>query len=304
MKPAISVVMPVYNGEKFLAEAIESILNQTMLDFELIIVNDKSTDSSVSIAKKYANQDKRIRIIDNKYEKGLSGALNTGLDATEGLYIARADADDILRPHRLKTQFDFLESNKNIDIVGGGYRTFGNATEKEIFHPSSSLEIARKFLTNTYFCHPTVMFRKSLLTTIPHYPQVICEDFAFFSIVVRSHKGYNIKNILVDYREHTDNYSLSHKEKITNSVFTTFKDNYNWYLGTLFGAEQYYEFKAKRILHLKDLFRIIHTELYILKKIRQTYKLPIISLQNMFSLFNFKKEVIIALLLTAVNYKK
>jgi glycosyltransferase involved in cell wall biosynthesis len=105
----ISILMPVYNGEKYLREAIDSILNQTFTDFEFLIVDDGSTDNSVEIINSYQNS--RINLVKNDKNEGLVYTLNRGLSLAKGEYIARMDCDDISLPERLKKQIDFLDSN-------------------------------------------------------------------------------------------------------------------------------------------------------------------------------------------------
>lgn len=112
----ISVVMSVYNGEDFLAEAIESVLNQTYKDFEFIIVDDGSTDSTPKILAKYQALDQRI-IIDSHANMGLANSLNRAIDIAKGEWIARIDADDIMLPNRLEEQTKFVEANPEVDVV-------------------------------------------------------------------------------------------------------------------------------------------------------------------------------------------
>ncbi len=266
--------MPLYNGEKYLSEAIESVLNQSYKDFELIIIDDASTDSSKEIALSYQKNDGRIKVTENKYEKGLAGALNTGIDASSSDYIARTDADDINKIDRLETQLKFLEKNKDIDIVGGGYHTFGSDNSKNIFHPKNSLEIAWKFLSNTYFCHPTVMFRRIVLNTIPHYPNTGSEDFAFFSKIIHKHKGFNIPKILIDYRQHDSNYSNYARPQIQDSVYNTFMENYKYYMHDDAYSEIYFKYKKERILLLRNYIKMLKIEFRITNSIRKSYNMP------------------------------
>ncbi|MDO8669476.1 MAG: glycosyltransferase [Candidatus Buchananbacteria bacterium] len=116
-KPLISVLMPVYNGQKFLKEAINSVLNQTYQNFEIIIINDASTDKTKKIASSFVKADPRIKLINHQKNKYRSGALNTGLKHASGSYISFLDADDVYLPDKLKKQLAFLEKNKNIDLV-------------------------------------------------------------------------------------------------------------------------------------------------------------------------------------------
>ena len=135
--PLVSVVMPVFNGEKFLVEAIESILSQTFTDFELIIVDDGSTDGSADIIRAYAEQDSRIRFVQLAENMGEAGARNAGIAVASGKYIAAMDCDDISLPERLRMQVEFLESTSPIDGVGSGVQACRRGIESAPYLPSS-----------------------------------------------------------------------------------------------------------------------------------------------------------------------
>src|ERR1700680_111125 len=113
----VSVVMSVFNGERFVSEAIESILHQTFHDFEFIIINDGSTDGTADILSRYQNSDPRVAVHDQQ-KKGLVQSLNTGCGLARGRYIARMDADDIAFPERLERQINYLEQNPDIALIG------------------------------------------------------------------------------------------------------------------------------------------------------------------------------------------
>ncbi len=277
--PTISVIMPVYNGELFLKEALESLLNQTYEDFELIVIDDASTDRSKEIALSYQNSNSRVKVISNKFEKGLPGALNTGLSVASGKYIARADADDINRLDRFKCQVQFLEKNQDIFVVGGGYAPFNPETgyRKEIFHPTSSIEIAWNYITDSSFAHPTVMFRRSVLEKFPQYPTVANEDFPFFSQIVQEYKCENLHKILIDYRKHDKNLSETKALEGQRVVKDQFYKNYSYYNAPKEYAEIFYNFAAFKKTQIKDLFIVVNISFNILNKIRNNYSLSILS---------------------------
>lgn len=160
---AISVIMAVYNSEKYLAKAIESILNQTFKDFEFIIINDSSTDNSLNIIKEYQKKDKRIRLMNNKKNIGLTKSLNKGLKIVKSKYIARIDADDISLPRRLEKQYKYLEGNPDIFLLGTGAHNMneeGNNTTN--FKPLTSFEEIKKQLpSQNCIYHPSIMFRNN-----------------------------------------------------------------------------------------------------------------------------------------------
>lgn len=275
--PFISIIMPAYNAEVYIDEAIESIISQTYTEWELIIINDSSTDRTAAKVTAWQTKDSRITLINNTYSKGVSGALNSGLKKATGEYIARADADDINAPHRLKVQSDFLKKNQDIVVVGSWYKTFGLRQPRIHKHPTSSHWIEWKFISNTFFCHPSVMFKASLLNIISEYPSTAAEDFAFFSKIIHLQKGYNIPLPLVKYREHKKSVSHSNAEGLNTSVYETFLSNYKYYLGSQDDAEIFYNFHAKRDISFKNI-SIIFSKINIIgSKITTKYSLSYIS---------------------------
>lgn len=264
--------MPVYNCGAYLREAIESVLAQTYTDWELLIVNDSSTDDGPEIAASWAVQDARIRVLQNIHLKGLAGALNTGLAVARGFYIARADADDINVPERLQVQYNYLQMHHSIDIVGSWYETFGQGQKTIIRrHPTRPVVIAWKFLTNTYFCHPTTLFRRSILTTVPQYPYTGSEDFGFFSQVVHTHQGANIRRSLLKYRQHGANYSHTEKPAIALSIKETYTKNFAWYTGSTSHADLFFRFHAQYDLSVSTIATIIDLSSAITRKITTQY---------------------------------
>ncbi len=163
MNNLISVLLPVYNCDKYLAESIESILNQTYKNFELIIINDGSTDNSLSIIKKYERLDDRIILVSRK-NKGLIETLNEGIKLSKGKYIARMDQDDISVNDRLDNQYKYITKN-SLDICGGNVITidkFGNEL-KYYKKPSNQNDILLTLINDVPFAHPSVMIKKSFL---------------------------------------------------------------------------------------------------------------------------------------------
>ncbi|MCC8152339.1 MAG: glycosyltransferase [Lachnospiraceae bacterium] len=124
--PIVSIIMPVYNAQEFLSEAIESVLNQTFTDWEMIIVDEPTTtDSTDDIIRHYMESDERIRLIINEEKLGISKSLNVALDASRGTYIVRMDADDISLPNRLEEQVKYMERNPDVGISGCDYDVMG-----------------------------------------------------------------------------------------------------------------------------------------------------------------------------------
>lgn len=199
--PKVTVLMSVYNGESFLREAIESILNQTYKEFEFLIINDCSTDGSLKIIKSY--NDSRINIIENKENIGLTKSLNKGLELAKGEYIARMDADDICLPHRLDIQVSFMDSNKEIGICGSWIQILGTTTILKFPKENEAIKV-HMFETNA-LAHPTVIIRNSFFKTFSlHYDATFrcAQDYELWSRAYIHFKLANIQEVLVSYRSH------------------------------------------------------------------------------------------------------
>lgn len=159
----ISVIMPVYNSEIYLEEAINSILNQTHKNFEFIIINNGSTDNSLNIIKKFKEIDRRIILIERK-NRSLIESLNDGLSKSKGQYIARMDSDDISLPSRLAKQFSFMENNKLIGVCGTWIEIIeSDKTIKVKKFPQDDQSLKTTLLFSVPFPHPSVMIRASVI---------------------------------------------------------------------------------------------------------------------------------------------
>lgn len=180
-KVEISVVMSVYNSEKWLNESISSILNQTFKNFEFIIINDGSTDSSESIIKSFANTDDRIILI-NQANCGLTKSLNKGISISSGRYIARIDADDISLPDRLKKQYEILESSDNLGLCYSSFFEI-DSSGKQLGKSKvvSKFDQVKRNLSKgvNNIAHSSVMFRKSIFESLNGYREKLkkSQDF-------------------------------------------------------------------------------------------------------------------------------
>ncbi len=209
--PAITVLMPVYNAEKYLADAIDSILNQSFNDFELLIINDGSTDSSEKIILSYS--DSRVRYMKNEKNIKLIATLNKGIEIANGKYIARMDADDVSLPSRLQVQFDFMESNPNVALCGSWFELIGDRTGIAKYGGEHN-EIMMKMLYQCHFCHPSVIMRKSMIDTFDvkfDSAYIHAEDYDFFVRIGEKYKLANIQTALLKYRIHERSVSASNK---------------------------------------------------------------------------------------------
>jgi len=202
-QPLVSVVMPVYNGERFLRDAIESILNQTYKNFEFIIVDDGSTDNSLKIIKEYQKKDKRIRLIENKKNLGQAKSLNKGLSLAKGKYYAKIDSDDIACKTRIEKEVDFLERNNNYVVVGSNLEIIdeNNNTIGYRFYHQEDREIRKLIIIKSPFAHPSVMIKLSALKKI-YYDEsfLYCEDYDLWFKLLKYGKGKNLSHFLLKYR--------------------------------------------------------------------------------------------------------
>lgn len=200
--------MPVYNTEKYVKQAIQSILNQTFTNFELIIINDGSTDDSLKIIQSF--DDKRIKIIQNQINQGISFSLNKGVNLAEGKYIARMDADDISMPNRLEKQVEFLSNNPSIDFVGCSIKGIDRLGKPKRFsiRDYNHKRIECLLLFTCPFYHPTIMAKKAVFANLKYDTKYDgMEDWELWTRIVRQYKTANISDVLLQYRRHENNTS-------------------------------------------------------------------------------------------------
>lgn len=216
VNPKISVVMAVYNGEKYVSEAIESILNQTYKDFEFIIINDGSKDNTFELIEKYQNQDQRIKLV-SRENNGLVQSLNEGIKMANGDYIARMDADDICLPTRFEEQLSYMDFNK-LDLCGSWVQTFNSQSELAILeYPEKHNDIEFRSFFMCSFAHPSVMIKRSIFDKIK-YKNETAEDYRLWcDILSNGYKAGNIQRVLLKYRIHNAQLTQIRTEELINS---------------------------------------------------------------------------------------
>ncbi len=215
--PKISVLLPVYNSELYIKEAIDSILNQTFSDFEFIIIDDASTDKSVEIIQSYS--DSRIQLIVKPQNLGYTNSLNYGLTIAKGDYIARMDSDDISLPFRFEKQVAFLEANLDVVACGTNYQILG--TDYVVTKPELHEDIKIELLTESCIGHPTVMLRNETLQKNQISYQIKfepAEDYALWVHMLNYGKLHNLQEVLFLYRNHEGQVSVTKKEIQRNSA--------------------------------------------------------------------------------------
>lgn len=197
-KPRITVLMPVYNAERFLAQAIDSVLAQTFTDFELLMLDDCSTDGSLSIIQSYS--DPRIRLYQNEQNMGISPTLNRGIALAQSALIARMDADDLCHPQRLQKQYDYLQQNPDCAMVSSLVRVISEEGNLLRIDDFKSPYFYYNLTFECWIYHPTITFRKQAIEEIGGYTVPYSEDFELFWQLLRRHKIHNLPELLLDYR--------------------------------------------------------------------------------------------------------
>lgn len=200
--PKVSVIMPVYNAEKYIGEAIESILDQTYTDFEFIIIDDGSSDGTVAAVKGY--DDRRIRFYQNEHNMGVAATLNRGLDLATGEYIARMDSDDISLPERFEKQVRFMDEHSEVAVLGAGIELFFAQHGERIFSQKPE-ELKVDLLFGNCFAHPAVMMRAAYFGGSGfRYDNRFnkMEDFDLWDRVSQHYAIASLPEVLLKYRIH------------------------------------------------------------------------------------------------------
>lgn len=210
--PKITVLLPVYNCELYIKTAVESILNQTFTNFELLIIDDASTDATVSILKKF--DDPRIQLIEKPLNSGYTNSLNYGLKIAKGQYIARMDADDISYPERFARQIDYLDNHPDVVVCGTTYKIVDN--DKKIILPQDHEAIKIGLLWGNCVSHPSVMIRKKIVDDFSiryDTSKEPAEDYDMWVRLLSIGKLHNLKEILLEYRVYGNQVSRKRAEE-------------------------------------------------------------------------------------------
>lgn len=254
--PTISVIMSVLNGELFLEDAINSILNQSFKDFEFIIIDDCSTDKTPIILENFSKKDHRIKIITKQKNLGLTGFiknLNKAISISNGKYIARMDADDISKPERFQKQVEFLETHPEVSLVGAQIN-FINENNEIIGEKKAALEnnkIINNMTSSIQLFHPVIMFRNN--QNIKYREKFLyCEDYdLYLNLITQEKKLANINEKLLDYR--ILNNSISRKGDNFVKKLMVEKALYFYKLRKKTGIDLYESFENKEILEINNI---------------------------------------------------
>lgn len=219
--PLVTVLLPVYNGEEFILEAARSILDQDYPNFELLLINDGSTDQTDSLIREHLLNDNRVRY-HTRLNKGLIETLNEGIFLAQGEYIARMDADDVSHSNRLSRQVEFLEKHPEIAVLGTAYNSITeNGKLLGVRKPPSRCSIIKAmFLFGNPFAHPTVMLNKKLIADDLFYDKdfLHAEDYELWLRLSLKFQLSNLTDICLDYRVLDQSVSRRNEEQQKDSV--------------------------------------------------------------------------------------
>ncbi|GHU16190.1 hypothetical protein FACS1894163_05060 [Spirochaetia bacterium] len=215
--PLVSVIIPCYNCEKYVELAVQSIIDQTYPNLEILITDDCSTDNSYNILKELAQNDSRIILIKNEANLKLAKSLNNMIDMAKGKYIARMDADDISLSERIMTQVEWMEAHSDYAICGTNAWVM-NSNEKIIrksILPATNEEINNSKYCRSPFYHPTVMLRTDVIKIYKYNEKfpLAAEDYELWFRMLKNCKGYNLKQRLLKYRDLSGSISNTNQDK-------------------------------------------------------------------------------------------
>jgi glycosyltransferase involved in cell wall biosynthesis len=304
--PKISVLLPVYNAEPYLAETIDSVLAQTFSDFELIIINDGSTDRSADIIRSYS--DKRIRFIEQQ-NMGLSATLNKGIALARGEYIARQDNDDISLPERFRKQADYLDAHPSAMLLGTSAEIIddkGCRTGRTLDHQKSSVGLKYNLLFNNPFVHSSVMFRKAVIVSAGDYRvnNDFFEDYDLWSRIARVGDVANLKERLLLYREVQSSMSRTtsdYMQRVINQSISNIlyycpglpKQKVGECVSYISGTAECRDFKVA----LRLIKEVLH-QLNVAFALKESVPLPLVKRESNKQVLSFKRHYYNSILLS------
>lgn len=236
--PKVSIILPVYNGAQYLEQAMASVIKQSFLDFELIAINDGSSDNSAGILEQWRQKDPRIKIINHTQNLALVATLNEGLAAANGMFIARIDCDDTWNSGtKLQKQVDFLEKHQDYALVGTWAEMIdGNGMFAYNFTPpSEDSQIRRQLLWHNCFVHSSILARKDVMLKAGGYSpkQRYLEDYGLWLRMGLIAKLANIPEVLVRYRLSSGGVTQTHNKEQIRAALALVREFKNKYPGFL-----------------------------------------------------------------------
>ena len=267
----VTIILPAYNGAKWIEKAIKSALAQSFDDFEFIILNDDSSDNTEEIIKKFASQDTRIKYLKNAKNLGVQKTRNIALEKSQGEYIAEIDQDDEwIDTDKLRKQIEFLKNNTNYVLIGtGAVMVDENSVElARYLMPKTDVEIKKKILRANCFIHSSVVYRASVVKKIGGYTvEKMSEDHDLWLRLGRVGKFANLEEYAVQYRFSTRGYNSSDKivRLKQNLLFAKeHKDFYpNYFFALLSGCIKIFFYPIFKLMpvKLKGIFLLLHKKI-------------------------------------------
>jgi glycosyltransferase involved in cell wall biosynthesis len=268
--PRVTVLLPVYNGDRFLREAIDSVLGQTWEDFELLVVNDGSTDETATILKNYS--DTRLQVITNEHNTGVSASLNRGLAHASGEYVARIDADDLALPERLVEQLYYLDRHPNVGLVASATEVVdkdGAFIRVEDFGTISPEQLYYTLTFVNCIASSSVTFRRGLVLEIGGYDESMrfAIDYDLWLRVSRRAKIVKLDKVLAKWRDTETNISRRFKEEQSAFANTAFLKNLRALMGTSINVDDALRFH--NVAYPDRDFSITYPSLLVLERIHE-----------------------------------
>lgn len=258
--PKITVLMSVFNGEKFIRESIDSILSQTYKDFEFIIINDCSKDKTAKILSSY--NDTRIKIIHNNKNIGLTKSLNIGLQLAKGKYIARMDSDDISINNRLEVQYNYLENNPQTGMVSCWVQLIDDQGKNLLIWDKYNYEEEIYYALNFRNCiaHSSVMFRKDIIMKIGGYNEniLLAQDYELWYRLSKKTKIYKIQDVFIKWRKTKLGLSSKFQKYQKNSAFALAKEIIEFNIKTELSEEKIQVLQSNTVNCSIDIQSIIY----------------------------------------------
>jgi glycosyltransferase involved in cell wall biosynthesis len=217
--------MPAYNAERYIAQAMDSILTQTLANLELIVVDDGSLDDTAEMVRRYADRDRRVRLLEHEANRNICHALNTGIEAARGAYVARMDADDWSYPYRLERQVAFMDAHPDVGVSGGTIEVCDEQLRplNRRTYRRTDREIRQRLFRYSPFAHPTVIYRTSAAREVGGYDPALAdaEDYDFFFRLGRRWEFANLTDLLLRLRTTETSISQARgrrQERLTISI--------------------------------------------------------------------------------------
>lgn len=276
-QPMVSVVIPVFNGAPYLEAAVASVFKSTYRNFEVLLVDDGSSDHSRKICKSLEKKYRRVRFYQFPTNRGLSRVLNFALAKAKGKYICRLNQDDMMLPHRMVTEVDYLESHEDVMAVGSWIRLFtDDGSEQIIKFLKSDADIRKLWYIVSPFADPTVMYRKKIAIKAGGYLQAFwpADDTHLWYRIAQFGKLANIQKPLVNVRWHKDAASWKHFRKLAESTFAmhnwtdTYIEKAPWYIH-VYWIIQYVASMALPPEFIWDFYRVMKRGIALITHTRE-----------------------------------